>query len=116
MKRVHPAVVNGQTGCTLGQAVRKQNCQILKSVMLISTCFLVCCSPYALYLAIRPYVLDLDAYLPVENSTDELLSCVFGALMLVNYSLNFYIYVLTGKRFRENLKKVFCEALGLGNR
>ena len=115
-RRVHPGVVNAQAaGNTPGQAVGSQNRQILKSVMLISTSFLVCCSPYVLYLTIRPYIVGLDVYFPVANSADELLSCVFGALMLVYYSLNFYIYVLTGKRFRENLKKVFYETFRLGN-
>ena len=104
-KRVHPeTAMNQMTTAGLGQPRRKLNRQMLIIVLLLSTCFLLCVSPLVVYSAIRVHVMDVEGY-AYANSTDELLFCVFGMFTLLSHSLNFYIYVLVGKQFRENLKK-----------
>ena len=84
---------------------RDKNKQLVKIVFLVSASFLVLNTPLPVYSAIRPYIYELSngAY-DFANETDANLFAVFTSLFLLNHGINFLLYVLSGKRFRNELR------------
>ena len=90
----------------------KRKRAILRVVLLVSFGFLLLVSPFTLYAAMRPFLFDIEEYVLPQgtcNSLDAILLQVFGHMILLNFALNFFMYVLAGSRFRGDLKKVFCK-------
>ena len=94
----------------IGQHRREQRIQILRTVLVVSVCFLILVSPFTLYMALRQFSFEADGHVlpPQEDNTDAVLVYVFGQLLFLNYSLNFFLYVMTGSKFRNDLKKAIC--------
>ena len=105
--RIQPGVVHVPTILVVR---KKQNRQILTMVLLVNMFCLVFNMPYIAYYSVQGYTTEayIDQLFPAANSTYELLFCVSGTLFLLNNSLNFYLYVLSGSQFREDLKAAFC--------
>ena len=105
------AKVQPGTITTVLQTRKKQNRQMLAMVLLINVCCLIFNMPYIIYFIIQGQNIETkfdEAYFPDTNSTDELLSCTIGLSFELNFSLNFYLYVLSGSQFRKDLKSVLC--------
>ena len=86
---------------------RKQNRYLLVITLLVSITYIILVTPWAVYYSLRPYLYEeADPYF-FSNDTDELLGTMFYQLAFVNHGVNFYLYVLSGQRFRQDLKAAF---------
>ena len=54
---------------------------------------------------------SLTASIVHWTTSDPLLSHWISVVILANYSLNFYVYCLSGKSFRNEIRKLFCHYL-----
>ena len=96
---------------TVQQARKKRNQQMMTMVLLINVCCLLFNMPYIVYFSIEGQNIETnfdEEYFPSAHSNDELLFCINGLLLALNYSLNFYLYVLSGSQFRKDLKAALC--------
>ena len=72
----------------------------------ISVCFFVFGLPIVVYLIVEPYVLD--------HASEHVVARVKLAFMIVrlvfmcNNSINFILYCVTGRRFRQEFRIIFC--------
>ena len=86
---------------------RKRNRYLLVMTLLVSITYIILVTPWTVYYSLRPYLYEeVDPYF-FSNDTDELLGTIFYHLAFANYGVNFYLYVLSGQRFRQELKAVF---------
>ena len=86
---------------------RKRNRYLLIMTLLVSITYIVLVTPWTVYYSLRPYLYEeVDPYF-FSNDTDELLGTIVYQLAFVNYGVNFYLYVLSGQRFRQDLKAAF---------
>ena len=85
-----------------------RNQYVMTVTILISTAFIVLVGPLAGFFVIRPYVFNNkpNHYLPV-NRKEMIIDVVCCALAYINHSSNFYLYVLSGRQFRQDLKRKF---------
>ena len=65
-----------------------------------SFCFLVCITPSIVLLIGRPYWDKEPAY--------HLAKGINNQLVFVNHSVNFFLYCVTGRRFRQVIISLFC--------
>ena len=80
------------------------------TVMLITTSLvyvLLCGSMLISLLLIVNYYLTVNFFLPVS-----FLNChiIFAALWRFVFAYNFYVYLITGKQFRSELRTLFCRS------
>ena len=72
--------------------------------VVVSTVFVLSPMPYYIHAVYKMFVTSSDLY---ASSLVYFLRQFFIALFCVNHSINFYLYCLTGKKFRKELKKLF---------
>ena len=76
--------------------------------LLISSAFVVCTAPFPVALSISPFAFD--------DTNDTQRQVVFGValtLQNMNFALNFYLYILSGRRFRELfITAILCNRRG----
>ena len=93
------------------QASREKNANsVTLTAIVVSLVFVVLTSPMAFY--------NFFTFVsPIANRTDVnnnylafhlFLNDVFYMLLYFNYSVNFYLYCLTGERFRRELREIMC--------
>ena len=86
---------------------RKRNKNLLVITILVSITYIILVTPWSVYYSLRPYLYEeVNPYF-FSNDTDELLGTIVYLLALVNFGVNFYLYVLSGQRFRQDLRAVF---------
>ena len=86
-----------------------RNHYVLTVTMMISTAFIALVGPMAVFFVIRPYVFpnkQLNHYYP-SSRKEMIVDVVTSILAYINHSSNFYLYVLSGRRFRQDLKRQF---------
>lgn len=66
-----------------------------------SFCFLICVTPSIVLLIGKPYWRDAN------ESAYEIAKVVNNQLVFVNHSVNFFLYCVTGRRFRNAISSVF---------
>ena len=76
---------------------------------LISIAYIVFVVPLTVWLLIDPYVIDDSLYNFYNETIRDIIEVVAEALYYANHSLNFLFYILSGSRFRNNLKAAFCK-------
>ena len=92
---------------TGSQIRRRRNLHILFITLLISCAFVVLVSPFSLFFALKNYVFnDVEAFYSSSN-TEQIVETVVYILVFVNSAINFFLYILSGSRFRRNLMAVF---------
>ena len=76
--------------------------------LLISSAFVVCTAPFPIALSISSFAFD--------DTNDTQRQVVFGValtLQNMNFALNFYLYILSGRRFRELfITAILCNRRG----
>lgn len=80
-------------------ATAKRTRQVFLITLMISVAFIVLVSPLPLLFFIAPV------------KVTELSATVFFHMIYVNHAINFFLYVLSGSRFRNDLKKAFRRCL-----
>ena len=70
-------------------------------LLIISFTFLMTTLPISIYLT-------LLQFFPTRTPIMRLLSVMFTFLSYVNNCINFYLYIISGKKFRRELKQMVC--------
>lgn len=96
--------VTRSTSASLSESARKRNRYLLLVTLMVSISFVLLTSPWAIHIAFAPFLLeDLHNLTPTQLR----LETAFYTLLFTNHAVNFFLYVLSGPRFREDLKAVF---------
>lgn len=83
-----------------------QTAQITRMLLAVSISYWFLTIPMAIYFAGSQYFFDFtDLY---SYSAAYLTQQVCAFLLLTNNSINFYLYCLTGNKFRQELRAMFC--------
>lgn len=81
--------------------------QLTAMLLTINAVFLVCVTPISIYLIGQPHWLEqLETW--EEYAYMQLWWAVVNSLMYVNHTINFVLYFLSGSRFRQEVKALFC--------
>lgn len=102
-------VYNSSKGITtsVSETRRRANWHILLITLLISCAFILLVSPFSLFFALKPYIFgDVEAFYSSSN-TEQIVETVVYILVFFNSAINFFLYVLSGARFRRDLVAVF---------
>ena len=97
---------------TLGESSSGRTRKITKMLVSVSLLFLICTGPSCVYEIFVYYVFpgfttnDLDAFTLIALRFAKYLTEI---LAFCNHSLNFFLYCLTGQRFRTELKLALSE-------
>ena len=86
---------------------RKRNKHLLVMTLLVSITYIILVTPWAVYYSLRPYLYEEANPYFFSNDTDELVGIICYQLAFVSYGVNFYLYVISGQKFRRDLKAVF---------
>ena len=78
--------------------------QMVVMAVAVSAVFLLTTSPLGITTIIRPYVLSDSEVFYASSDIDYLWWTIVGILTELNLSINFFLYVIAGRRFREDLK------------
>ena len=81
--------------------------QVIITAITVSITFILLTSPYSILTIIRPYVFDSSDMFYVQSDVEFLVTSITAMLATLNYAINFFLYFVSGKRFREDLKAAF---------
>ena len=83
--------------------------QVIFMAIAVSVAFLLLTSPIGILNIIRPYVFSDSEVFYSTNDTEFAITTIFGIMASINCAINFVLYFVSGKRFRENLSAAcFC--------
>ena len=77
------------------------------TLMSVSVTYLCLTLPVSIFFVLQPYVAWGDAR---RNAWTELVWAVVSLMWYCNSTVNFYLYCLTGTRFRAQCKRLLCSA------
>ena len=99
---------NGGTGSGNNRSANNESsARVTIMLLTISFTFLVCTLPMNVTLVHRA-ILGFDTMSLKEVSQYQLSRTVSELLMYTNHSINFYLYLLTGQKFRQQLISMVC--------
>ena len=81
-----------------GRRLQKQTVVIIMSV---TGCFLLLCLPYTVFI-----IFCIIFQKEIDNESTEYK--IMDVISLTNNSVNFFIYYLSGSKFRNEFMKIFC--------
>ena len=87
---------------------RKKTSSMTITLVALSVIFFLTTSPICVYNVIEHYVEDGVADDPRGTGRLRLAWAVVNILMYTNSALNFYLYCLSGARFRQELRRCLC--------
>ena len=82
----------------------RHNRQMVVMAFAVSAAFLLTTSPLGISTIIRPYVFDDSEVFYASSDIDFLLALISVILAELNLTINFFLYVIGARRFREDLK------------
>ena len=82
---------------------------VLILTSLISVGFLIFSTPMTVVILTEAVLADDPKYIFYNGETLDVLQLISEYLYLCNFSFNFFLYILSGKRFRKSLKTAFCK-------
>ena len=85
----------------------RNNRQMIVTVVTVSVAFLFLTFPTGILVIIRPYIFDDTETFYHHADLDFLMTTIGYILSILNVSINFFLYVISAKRFREDLKAAF---------
>ncbi|XP_076435750.1 type-1 angiotensin II receptor A-like [Babylonia areolata] len=89
-------------------AREKAASSVTLTIILVSVAYVVLTLPVAVYF-ISLYIYDPSAVMSVEDrAVSELTRAVTFMMMFANSAVNFYLYCLTGAKFRKEFLGIFC--------
>ncbi len=83
----------------------QEDVKILYMLMAVSLFFILCTTPFVIYQTLVPYIYGTD--LGEAYSPDNIAWVIIGNIVLLNNCCNFFLYVASGKIFRNQLKQFF---------
>ena len=96
-KQVGPMPASSTPGKTTVQEKRKKASSMNAMFLSVSIVFLILLTPAILHYATSAYWVKT----PGQQATSTLITAIFETLSYANHSVNFFVYCLTGKRFRR---------------
>ncbi|XP_076458596.1 neuromedin-U receptor 2-like [Babylonia areolata] len=90
------------------QGHRKAANSVTVTVITVSVAFVVLTLPTTLDYIVNYFARQHDRVTGYERATAAFVHAVTALLSDTNHAVNFYLYCLTGKRFREEFVKVLC--------
>ena len=94
------STIGGASNSTIVSKADRTLVQMTAMCLSASFCFLVCITPSIVLLIGKPYWAGTPSK---PNNAYEVAKAANNILVYVNHSLNFFLYSLTGKRFRTEL-------------
>ena len=85
----------------------KRTRHLLIITLLVSITFVLCLFPASLYHAILPYLTDASTEAHPQSSNADIIWTSLYYWQMINHAVNFFLYVLSGQRFRRDLKNAF---------
>ncbi|XP_025104591.1 probable G-protein coupled receptor 139 [Pomacea canaliculata] len=105
IQSVHVARVMTAGGCDQVNSRQKKASSLTITLITVSLVFLLLSLPACIYLIIIPYInTDTD----ISLATVRFVWVVCNLAWYANGAINFYLYCLTGSRFRNEVKSLFC--------
>ena len=89
------------------EAVRirvRTNRQMIIMAVAVSAAFFLFTSPVGIFVIVRPYIFDDTDVFYVSNDTDFALVTITNNLAYLNFAINFFLYFVSGRRFRKDLR------------
>ena len=87
----------------------RRNRHLLIITLLVSFSFIIFVSPVTLYFSLKPYLFEDADYFFSSSVAEDVVSTIVYHLGFMNHAINFFLYILSGKRFRRGLKAAFCQ-------
>ena len=88
-----------------GQNARKSETQVFATLLLVTFAFLILITPaYVLFLYVQVFNYTTTPY---RYAGFHLFYHVAQKMTYTNYGINFFLYVLSGRKFRSDLSKLF---------
>ena len=86
-------------------ALEKQRCQrrVTYMLLVITFAWLILTAPFTLFYLIRTPTRD-----PKRAAINLLSKTICFILMYTNHSINFYLYCMSGRKFRNELREMLC--------
>lgn len=88
--------------------IKSREYELLRIIVVQLIVYLITCLPFAAYL-IFSTVVSLDVQSAVQLATNKFFGSLSYALANINFSATFYIYVLTARVLRKDLKRLLTE-------
>ena len=84
--------------------------RITKLLMTVSLCFVLLITPSGIYVILIPYFYDdiTEALDPDNPAYQAVVDC-----LLINHSINYFLYIIASKTFRKEAKAVFKSRLSI---
>ena len=93
---------------TGSQARISRDRYVIVITLLVSFAFILLVSPFSIFFALKPFLFgDVEAFYS-SSQTELIVEMVVYNLVFLNSAINFFLYVLSGERFRSDLKAAFC--------
>lgn len=93
-----------------GMAGRSREYQILRMILIQLAVYVVTCIPFPVYLMYAAVTVQATKS-TVESALDRFFSAIAYMFTNINFSATFYIYVLTARVFRKDLKRLIFQRL-----
>ena len=107
--RIKRAVVRtSSTGNLIESQMNRHSRHVLFITLLVSAAFIAFVSPASLWLALKPYFFQNTQFSQSFNVQEQTAEIIVYMLYCFNYAVNFFLYVLSGSRFRQDLKSAVC--------
>ena len=86
----------------------RNNRQMIVMAVTVSLTFFFLTLPGGIYFIIRPYLFsDPDLFDAANHAIGYLCTTIAFNLAYVNFAINFFLYVISGRQFREDFKAAF---------
>ena len=86
---------------TISEKAAKRNRDLLITAVLVSISFIILTSPSPIFLMISG-----NKYTDNRTETEILIDNITGLMLDINNAINFFLYVISGSRFRNQLKEM----------
>ena len=89
----------------------KRNRYLLIITLLVSCAFVIFLSPVTIFLVVMPNIYEDIILFPAKDR--NIIYLIFTALSnwsFLNHAVNFFLYILSGERFRRELKTFICKS------
>ena len=92
---------------------RNKRIQHMRTVtILVSIAFTLLTVPSTLYQILKIYVFDVEHPFFTSSATESIVYIVVYNMYFLNYGINFFLYIVSGERFRTTLKDALCQCAG----
>ncbi|XP_070181217.1 mu-type opioid receptor-like [Littorina saxatilis] len=93
------------SGNKMSSKMTTQESQLTRMLLLVTTAFLVCVGPMGVSIVVERYFWERDTN--PQYAVYYFIRTILNNLDYTNHALNFYLYCLSGKRFRRELANTF---------